>query len=187
MYQQIWAGVSPSLPIPKLTQYIQFVKSGQKIWAGPSPPLNWTKSKRTATFFGKPSVSGWSELDFSVGLLISSFYQLQIEDSPMFDRHVGCQTFKPSQVCMKTRGLLINASASSVDQRRQLWGKGGMLLVSNGLIHVIINLSKLRHKIGPMFATKSSSFSMWARAWSKLSRGNSSSTSYWCQPTKLKR
>ena len=34
---------------------IQFVKSGQKIWAGPSPPLNWTKSKRTATFFGRPS------------------------------------------------------------------------------------------------------------------------------------
>ena len=23
---------------PKLTQYMQFVKSGQKIWAGPSPP-----------------------------------------------------------------------------------------------------------------------------------------------------
>ena len=46
---------SPSLPIAKLTQYIQFVKSGQKIWAGPSPPLNWTKSKRTATFFGRPS------------------------------------------------------------------------------------------------------------------------------------
>ena len=55
MCQKIWAGVSPSLPIPKLTQYIQFVKSGQKIWAGPSPPLNWTKSKRTATFFGRPS------------------------------------------------------------------------------------------------------------------------------------
>ena len=33
-----WAGVSPSLQIPKLTQYIQFVKNGQKIWAGPSPP-----------------------------------------------------------------------------------------------------------------------------------------------------
>ena len=56
MCQKIWAGVSPSLPIPKLTQYIQFVKSGQKIWAGPSPPLIWTKSKRTATFFGKPSL-----------------------------------------------------------------------------------------------------------------------------------
>ena len=49
--KKIGAGVSPSLPIPKLTQYIQFVKSGQKIWAGPSPPLIWTKSKRTATFF----------------------------------------------------------------------------------------------------------------------------------------
>ena len=34
----IWAGVSPSLLIPKLTQYIQFVKSGQKTWAEPSPP-----------------------------------------------------------------------------------------------------------------------------------------------------
>ena len=49
--QKIWAGVSPSLPIPKLTQYIQFVKSGQKIWAGPSHPLILTKSKRTANFF----------------------------------------------------------------------------------------------------------------------------------------
>ena len=53
MCQKIWAGVSPSLPkkFPRLTQYIQFVKSGQKIWPGPSPPLIWTKSKRTATFF----------------------------------------------------------------------------------------------------------------------------------------
>ena len=52
MWQKIWAGVSPSLPIPKLTHYIQFVKSWRKIWAGPSPPpLIWTKSKRTATFF----------------------------------------------------------------------------------------------------------------------------------------
>ena len=59
MCQKIWAGVSPSLPIPKLTQYIQFVKSGQKIWAGP-PPLIWTKSKRTATFFGKPFLTGWN-------------------------------------------------------------------------------------------------------------------------------
>ena len=50
MCQKIWAGVSPSLATPKLTQYIQFVKSGQKIWAG-SPPLIWTKSKRIAIFF----------------------------------------------------------------------------------------------------------------------------------------
>ena len=118
--------------------------------------------------------SGWSELDFSIGLLSTSLYQLQIEDSPMFDRHLGLQTLKPSQVLMKTRGLLINAFSSSVDQRCQLWGKGGMLLVSNGLIHVIINLSKPRHKLGAKFATKSSSFSIWTRAWSKLSRGNSS-------------
>ena len=34
----------------------QFVKGGQKIWSGPSPPLNWTKSKRTATSFVKPSI-----------------------------------------------------------------------------------------------------------------------------------
>ena len=122
--------------------------------------------------------SGWSELDFSIGLLSTSLYQLQIEDSPMFDRHFGPQTLKPSQVSMKTRGLLINASASSVDQRCQLWGKGGMLLVSNGLIHVIINLSKPRHKLGAKFATKSSSFSIKTRAWPKLSSGNSSSTTY---------
>ena len=51
MCQKIWARVSPSLPIPKLTQYIQFVKSGQKIWAG-FPPLIWTRSKRTAIFLG---------------------------------------------------------------------------------------------------------------------------------------
>ena len=38
MCQKIWAGVCPSLPTPKLTQYKQFVKSGQKIWAGPSSP-----------------------------------------------------------------------------------------------------------------------------------------------------
>ena len=49
--QTISAVVTPSLPIPKLTQYIQFVKSGQKNWAGPPPPPNWTKSKTTATFF----------------------------------------------------------------------------------------------------------------------------------------
>ena len=51
MCQKIWAGVSPSLPIPKLTQYVQFVKRGQKIWAGHLPPLIWAKSKRTASFF----------------------------------------------------------------------------------------------------------------------------------------
>ena len=39
MCQKIWAGVSPFLPIPKLTQYIQFVKSQQKIWAGPPPSI----------------------------------------------------------------------------------------------------------------------------------------------------
>ena len=66
MCQKIWAGVSPSLPIPKLTQYIQFVKSGQKIWEGPYPhPLIWTKSKRTATFFGKPSLSYPAKWSFS--------------------------------------------------------------------------------------------------------------------------
>ena len=47
---KIWTGVPP-LPIAKLSQYIQFVKSGQEIWAGPSLPLIWTKSKRTATSF----------------------------------------------------------------------------------------------------------------------------------------
>ena len=44
---------------PKLNQYIQFVKSGQKIWAGTPPPpsLIWANSKRTAIFFGRPSLS----------------------------------------------------------------------------------------------------------------------------------
>ena len=56
MCQKNWAGVSPSLPIPKLTQYIQFVKSGQNLGQGP-PPLIWTKSKRTAIFFGSPSLT----------------------------------------------------------------------------------------------------------------------------------
>ena len=38
---------SPSLPIPKLTQYIQFVKSGQKIWAGPSGKITlyWNRKE----------------------------------------------------------------------------------------------------------------------------------------------
>ena len=46
--------VSPSLPIPKLTPYIQFVKSGQKIWAAPPPPLD--KIQKNSFFFGKPSL-----------------------------------------------------------------------------------------------------------------------------------
>ena len=49
---QKWAGASPSLPIPKLTQYIQFVEVDKKF----APP----QSKRTATFFVKPSLSKWA-------------------------------------------------------------------------------------------------------------------------------
>ena len=48
MTRDIWVGVSPSLP--KLTQYIQFVKSGQKIWAGPSPP-QLDKIQKNSYFF----------------------------------------------------------------------------------------------------------------------------------------
>ena len=51
MCQKIWAGVSPSLPIPKLTQYIQFVKSGRKIWAGPSLPPQLDKIQKNSYFF----------------------------------------------------------------------------------------------------------------------------------------
>ena len=52
MCQKKWAGVSPSLPMPKLTQYIySFWKVDEKFGQGPPPPLIWTKSKRTATFF----------------------------------------------------------------------------------------------------------------------------------------
>ena len=52
MCQKIWAGVSPSLPIPKLTQYIEFVKSGRKNWAGPSPPSFGQNSKEQLFFSG---------------------------------------------------------------------------------------------------------------------------------------
>ena len=59
--KKIGQGVSPPplLPIPKLTQYIQFVKSGQKFWAGHPPPLIWTKNnpKEQLLFFGKPSLT----------------------------------------------------------------------------------------------------------------------------------
>ena len=48
--RKIWGGVSPSLPIPKLTQFIQFVKSGQKIWAGPPPP-HLDKIQKNSYFF----------------------------------------------------------------------------------------------------------------------------------------
>ena len=70
MCQKNWAGVSPSLPIPKLTQYIEFVKSGQKNWAGPpSPLLIWTKSKKTAIFFLEtfPKMTIWSGATFILG------------------------------------------------------------------------------------------------------------------------
>ena len=40
-----------------LTQYIQFVKSGQNIWAGPSPPPHLDKiQKNSYFFFVKPSL-----------------------------------------------------------------------------------------------------------------------------------
>ena len=50
MCQKIWAGVSPSLPVPNLTQYIQFVKSGQKIGLGPPPP-HLDKIQKNSYFF----------------------------------------------------------------------------------------------------------------------------------------
>ena len=37
-------------------EVVQEVLADLKIWAGPSPPLIWTKSKRTAIFFGRPSL-----------------------------------------------------------------------------------------------------------------------------------
>ena len=39
-----------------IDQKCKFKEMYQKIWAGPSP-LIWTKSKRRATFFVKPSLS----------------------------------------------------------------------------------------------------------------------------------
>ena len=56
MCLEVWAGVSPSLPIPKLTQYIQFVKSGQKFGQGPPLPPHLDKiQKNSYFFFGRPS------------------------------------------------------------------------------------------------------------------------------------
>ena len=60
---------------------IQFVKSGPKILAGPSPPLNWTKSKRTAPFFGRPSPRVPS-------VLIISFSPLSKADSGVSHKKV---------------------------------------------------------------------------------------------------
>ena len=61
----------------KVYSNIQFVKSGQKIWAGPSPPLIWTKSKRTATFFGRLPLTESLELEIywirSLFLMIFNF------------------------------------------------------------------------------------------------------------------
>ena len=58
MCQTIWAGVSPSLPIPKLTQYMQFGKSGKRFWTGPSPPPSFGQnSKERLFFFRKPSLT----------------------------------------------------------------------------------------------------------------------------------
>ena len=48
--QTIWAVVTPSLPIPKLTQYTVCEKWTNNVGRLP-PLLIWTKSKRTATFF----------------------------------------------------------------------------------------------------------------------------------------
>ena len=56
MWQKIWAGVSSSLPIPKLTQYIQLVKSGQKFWQ-PPPPSFGQNPKEQLLFFGRPSLT----------------------------------------------------------------------------------------------------------------------------------
>ena len=50
MCRKIWTGISPSLPIPKLTQYIQFVKSGKKIGQGPPPP-HLDKIQENSYFF----------------------------------------------------------------------------------------------------------------------------------------
>ena len=54
MCQKIWVGVSPSLPIPKLTQYIYSLWKVDKN-LGPLPLIR-TKSKRTATLFGRSSL-----------------------------------------------------------------------------------------------------------------------------------
>ena len=44
-------GVSPSLPIPKLTQYIQFMKSGQKFGQGPPPLPHFDTIQKNSYFF----------------------------------------------------------------------------------------------------------------------------------------
>ena len=45
------------VPIPKLTHYIQFVKSGQKIWARPFPPPFWAMPERNGFFPGRCSLT----------------------------------------------------------------------------------------------------------------------------------
>ena len=54
MCQKIWAGVSPSLPIPKLTQYIQFVKVDKKLEQGPCSFVQ--NPKYQLLFLVKPSL-----------------------------------------------------------------------------------------------------------------------------------
>ena len=93
MCQQIWAGVSPSLPIPKLTQYIQFVKSGQKIWAFGQNP------KEQLLSFGKPSLTIAKRLaktEFLVLFLIRPVFRTHVSSvARTLDSQYECRILQP--------------------------------------------------------------------------------------------
>ena len=67
MCQKIWAGVSSSLPIPKLTQYIQFVKVDNKFGQGP-PPSFGQNPKEQLLFFREtfPKIYPYMDLSYNI-------------------------------------------------------------------------------------------------------------------------
>ena len=103
MCQKIRAEVSPSLPIPKLTQYIQFVKSGQKIWAGP-PPSFGQNPKEQLLFFGRPSLS-WGKMRtlFAWGVWLA-FSTLTYETWGLIDGYGICFTVAQGSVTLLASG-----------------------------------------------------------------------------------
>ena len=79
MCQKNWKGDSPSLLIPKLTQNIQFVKSGQKIWAGPSPPPHLDKIQKNSYFFSENLPWEWNKnLNESAHFIASVFLSSKV-------------------------------------------------------------------------------------------------------------
>ena len=102
MCQKIWVGVSPSLSIPKLTQYIQFVKVDKEF--GQGPPLIWTKSKEQLLFFRRPSLS-WAEMRtlFAWGVWLA-FSTLTYETCWLIDGYGICFTVAQGSVTLLASG-----------------------------------------------------------------------------------